>query len=100
MASIRKADHDSITHGSAHPASASTEVELADDDPRIWGWHHSGNGRGLRIGGFIAAIVVALMAIGNHEGKVEDLWLWIIAALMLAIVLISAANQRKSTWRK
>jgi hypothetical protein len=100
VASIRKADHDSVGYGSDQPVRVTKSVELADDDPRIWGWHHSGDGRGLRIGGVVVAIVMALMAIGNHEGFVEDLWLFVIAAIMIGFVLISAASRRKSTYRR
>lgn len=99
MASIRKADHDSVSYGSDHPVHATKAVELADDDPRIWGWHHSGNGKSLRITGVVVAIVVALMAIGNHDGFVEDLWLFVVAGILLLITLISANFARKSSWR-
>lgn len=100
MASIRKADHDSVGYGSDHPVHVTKSVELADDDPRIWGWHHSGDGRGLRIGGVVVAIVLALMSIGNHAGLVEDLWLFVIAAIIIAFVLISVGGRRKATYRR
>lgn len=100
MASIRKADHDSVGYGSDHPVQTTKSVELADDDPRIWGWHHSGNGKSLRITGVVVAVIMALMAIGNHDGFVENIWLLVIAAIMLWMVLVSAANERKSIWRK
>ena len=99
MARIRKADHDSVGYGSDHPVHVTKAVELADDDPRIWGWHHTGNGKGLRVAGAVVAVVMVLMGIGNHDGFVENLWLYVMAAILIAMVLISAANQRKSTWR-
>lgn len=100
MASIRKADHDSVSYGSDHPVQVSKAVELADDDPRIWGWHHSGDGKTSRIAGVIVAVIIALMAIGNHDGFVEDLWLFVVAAILLVMVLISVSSRRKSTWRR
>lgn len=101
MARTRKADHDLVHHGSAHPAKApAQEVALADDDPRIWGWHHGGDGTTSRKAGIAVVVILLLMILGNHTGQVEDLWLIGIAALLLIMLVVSMGNRRKSTWRK
>jgi hypothetical protein len=38
------------------------------------------------------------MLFGNHEGKMEDLWLIGFAALMV-ILIVADARRRKNTWR-
>ncbi|MFR9775557.1 DUF2631 domain-containing protein [Micromonospora sp. MS34] len=50
--------------------------------------HKPGHRKSGRIGAVLSAVVLVVMAIcGNHEGKVEDIWLIGIAALLLAIVI-------------
>lgn len=100
VASIRKAGDDSVTSGSDRRDRTTTSVELADDDPRIWGWHHSGDGKSLRTAGVVIAVVLVLMGIGTHEGFVENLWLYVVAAILIAMSMISSAGRRRSTWRQ
>ena len=101
MASTRTEDHGLVHRGSAHPAKAAKhEVELADDDPRIWGWHHEGDGKTSRIAGIVVVGFILLMMLGNHNGKVEDLWLLAVAGIMLIMIVVSLGNKRKSIWRK
>lgn len=100
MARTRTEDHGLVHRGSAHPAKTSKEMVLADDDPRIWGWHHEGDGKTSRIAGIVVLGFVLLMLWGNHDGKVEDLWLLVIAGIMLIMIVVSLGNKRKSTWRK
>ncbi|SBT53237.1 Protein of unknown function (DUF2631) [Micromonospora auratinigra] len=43
----------------------------------------------------LSAVVLVIMAFcGNHEGKVEDIWLIGLAALLLAIVIGDAVLRR------
>ena len=96
----RTADHELVHHGSAHPAKASTEVQLADDDPRIWGWHHKGTGKASRIAGIVVALVLFAMLWATHEGRVEVLGLPPLAAIWSVTLLAGPATRRKSAWRK
>ncbi|SBT37771.1 Protein of unknown function (DUF2631) [Micromonospora narathiwatensis] len=41
-----------------------------------------------------AALLVVMALCGNHEGRVEDIWLIGIAALLLAIVIADAVLRR------
>lgn len=74
------------------------ELGHDEDDPEIWGWHHTFH-RGAQIGGWITAVILLVMTIGNHEGHVEDLWLAALA-LMIAAVLISDILKRRKAWRR
>lgn len=80
--------------------SAKKEVELADDDPRIWGWHSDGSGSSARIAGILVALSLFALTLGNHEGRVEALWMAGMGIIILIMVAISFSNRRKSTWRK
>lgn len=63
-----------------------------------WGWHGSFP-RTTRIGGWAIVATLLLMMIGNHEGRVEDLWL-VGLAVTIAIVLVSDQIQRRTSWRR
>jgi len=72
-------------------------------DPNVepsvyWGWH-GGFPRGARIGGWLVAAVLFLMLIGNHEGRVEDVWL---VGLGLCVVgaLVWDQVKRRTSWRR
>ncbi|MEV0430853.1 DUF2631 domain-containing protein [Micromonospora sp. NPDC049836] len=57
--------------------------------------HKPGHRRSGRIGAVLSAVVLVIMAFcGNHEGRVEDIWLIGIAALLLAIVIGDAVLRR------
>ncbi|MEV1287336.1 DUF2631 domain-containing protein [Micromonospora sp. NPDC049679] len=53
-----------------------------------------GNRKAGRIGAVVSALVLLAMTIGNHEGRVEDIWLVSIALLLLAIVIGDAVLRR------
>lgn len=49
--------------------------------------HKPGHRKAGRIGAILTALALLAMLCGNHEGRVEDLWLIGLAALLLLIVL-------------
>ena len=101
MARTRTEDHSLVHHGSAHPVQApAQDVELAADDPRIWGWHHRGDGSTSRKAGVVVALIILAMLWGNHNGHVESLWILVVVGILLTMLVISFGNRRKSTWRK
>jgi hypothetical protein len=65
--------------------------------PEDWGWHGE-TGKWGRIGGWIAVLVTLAFLVGNHEGRVEDLWILGIVVVMI-IVLIRDWRRRKNAWR-
>jgi hypothetical protein len=57
--------------------------------------HKPGHRKSGRIGAVLSAVVLVIMAFcGNHRGRVEDIWLIAIAALLLAIVIGDAVLRR------
>jgi hypothetical protein len=57
--------------------------------------HKPGHRKSGRIAAVLSAVVLVVMAFcGNHEGRVEDIWLIGIAALLLAIVIGDAVLRR------
>jgi len=52
-------------------------------------------GRRLAI---IPILFLLAMLIGNHEGRMEDLWL-IGFALFLTVILVWDSRRRKNAWR-
>ncbi|HEY0638886.1 MAG TPA: DUF2631 domain-containing protein [Pseudonocardiaceae bacterium] len=63
-----------------------------------WGWHGTFP-RAARIGGWSFVAIFLLMLIGNHEGRVEDLWL-IGLALLTAGVMVADQVKRRTSWRR
>jgi hypothetical protein len=79
----------------AHVAPDSHPIE--HERPEDWGWHGE-TGKWGRIGAWIAVLVTLAFLVGNHEGRVEDLWILGIA-LVMVIVLLVDRRRRKNAWR-
>jgi uncharacterized protein DUF2631 len=45
------------------------------------------NPRKARIGAVVAIVVLLLMLLGNHRGKVEDIWLIGLAVLVVIMIV-------------
>ena len=66
--------------------------------PEDWGWHGE-TGKLGRAGAWFAVIVLLLYTVGrNHEGHVEDLWIFGIAFVMV-LILLWDIRRRKNAWR-
>jgi hypothetical protein len=83
---------------------ASTEVERrtgvdVEEVPSAeWGWS-TGSVRGYQIGGILAAVFLLLMLRGNHQGRVEDLFLVGFALFVLGFVARSWYTTRNRDTR-
>ena len=73
------------------------EQPVQHESPEDWGWHGEAGKTG-RIAGYVMILALLVMLVGNHEGRVEDLWL-IGSALIIAIMLIWDSRRRKNAWR-
>jgi hypothetical protein len=73
------------------------EHPVEHERPEDWGWHGE-TGRWGRIGGWLTVLAVLAYLFGNHRGRVEDLWIVGIAALMV-IILVADIFRRKNAWR-
>ncbi|MFC3505056.1 DUF2631 domain-containing protein [Micromonospora sp. NPDC049366] len=56
--------------------------------------HKPGHRKSGRIGAVLTALALVAMICGNHEGKVEDIWLIGLAVLLLVIVIGDAVLRR------
>ncbi|MFY2789553.1 DUF2631 domain-containing protein [Rhodococcus sp. KRD162] len=86
---------------------ANTELESASYDPVVdtrhevpevpsaeWGWSGESN-KAMRIAAVVVAVFLLLLTIGNHEGRVEDLWLVGFAAALVGLVVRDVIVRRK-----
>jgi hypothetical protein len=73
------------------------ETPITHERPEDWGWHHS-MGKGGRIALVIPILFLVAMLFGNHQGKIEDLFL-IGAAVLLVVILLWDSRRRKNAWR-
>ena len=78
-----------VVRAGAHP--------VEHEEPADWGWHGQ-TGRKGRFGAWIAVLVTLSYLIGNHEGRVEDLWVLGIA-VVLVVILVWDMFRRKNAWR-
>ena len=50
--------------------------------------------KAARIAGVLSIIVLLLMTLGNHEGRVEDVFLVVTAGIIAALIIIDAVLRR------
>ena len=86
-------DHRSTGHG-VGPAAVDPDEEPSAD----WGWHGSFPLAGP-IAGWFTAFALFAMLIGNHESRIEDIWL-ISLGLLLVVMLIGHHLKRRKARRR
>lgn len=73
-------------------------VLVPHERPEDWGWHQEFKVV-PRIFGWIAVVSLVLMVLfGNHDGRVEDLWVIGVAAV-IAAYLVHDGLRRRNAWR-
>ena len=81
---------EAVVRADAHP--------VEHEQPEDWGWHGE-TGKWGRVGAWIAVLILISYAVGrNHEGHVEDLWIFGIAGVMV-LILLWDMRRRKNLWR-
>ncbi|QIS05186.1 DUF2631 domain-containing protein [Nocardia brasiliensis] len=71
-----------------------THVDTAEVPSAAWGW--SGESpKTFRIAGWITALILVAMVIGNHKGHVEDIFLIGFAVAIVAILVRDSILKRK-----
>jgi hypothetical protein len=73
------------------------ETPITHERPEDWGWHGEAGKTG-RITGYVMIVFLLVMLVGNHEGRIEDLYL-VGFALIILISLIWDSRRRKNAWR-
>jgi hypothetical protein len=71
-----------------------THVDTAEVPSAAWGW--SGESpRTFRAAGWVVALILVLMVIGNHKGHVEDIFLIGFALAIVGILVRDSLLRRK-----
>lgn len=73
---------------------AAGHVDTADVPSAAWGWSHE-NRTLMRVAGWFFAIFLLLMLIGNHSGKVEDMYLIGFAAAIIILLVRDIILRRR-----
>jgi hypothetical protein len=73
------------------------EHPIEHERPEEWGWHGEMGKTGRRLV-IIPILFMLAYLVGNHEGRMEDLWL-IGIALIMVLILVWDARRRKNAWR-
>jgi hypothetical protein len=71
---------------------------IQHERPEDWGWHHE-MGKYGRIALVVPIVFLFAMLFGNHDGRVEDIWL-VGSAIALIVLLIWDVRRRKNAWRQ
>ncbi|MFR9751886.1 DUF2631 domain-containing protein [Nocardia sp. 004] len=71
-----------------------TRVDPAEVPSAAWGWSGESR-RTFRVAGWIVTFILLAMLIGNHQGRVEDLFLVGFAALLAGIMVRDSVLRRK-----
>jgi hypothetical protein len=78
--------------------SETRAIDPRDEPSAEWGWHGDFPRAG-RIAGAITVIILLTLLIGPHQGRVEDLWIVGIAAV-LAFLLVRSTLRARRAWRR
>jgi hypothetical protein len=73
------------------------EEPITHESPEEWGWHGEMGKWGRRLA-IIPILFIVAYLYGNHRGRIEDVWLIVIAVLMV-LVLVWDRFRRKNAWR-
>jgi hypothetical protein len=73
------------------------DTPIQHERPEDWGWHGEA-GRTGRVFGWLLAVFLLLMMFGNHEGRVEDIYL-VLASATIVVTLLWDMRRRKNAWR-
>jgi hypothetical protein len=76
----------------------STSVDPQDEPSAEWGWHGTFP-KATRVAGWLTAVFLLLMLIGNHRGHTEDIYL-IGTAALIVIALIWDRIRSRTAWRR
>lgn len=69
-----------------------------DEHPTDWGWHGEW-GRVGRVGGWVAAVILVLMATSTHYNASGTAWLLLFAAALVGYQVWDI-RRRRDSWRR
>ncbi|MEU4344238.1 DUF2631 domain-containing protein [Nocardia sp. NPDC023852] len=71
-----------------------THVDTAEVPSAAWGWSGESR-RTFRVAGWIVALILLAMLVGNHKGRIEDVFLVGFAVLIAGILIRDSLLRRK-----
>ncbi|MBT0568384.1 DUF2631 domain-containing protein [Williamsia sp. CHRR-6] len=80
---VEHTKHGEVAH---EPIDTGWAREPADAPSARFGWHGE-NKTTMRVAGWLAGVLLLAMLIGNHKGRVEDLYLIGITAVLWFILI-------------
>jgi hypothetical protein len=94
--------HDSLTTRVNQPGREEAVVRagahpIEEERPEDWGWHgHAG--KWAQITGWVMVVAMLTYLWGNHEARMEDLWV-VGIALGMAGMLVWDLRRKRTAWR-
>jgi len=82
----------------SHSTGAKAPGATADEPSADWGWHGSFP-RATALAGWITAIALFAMMIGNHTTYVENVWLIALGTLLVIMLLGGSINRMRAKRR-
>jgi Protein of unknown function (DUF2631) len=89
---------DGVARNSRELARRGPAVDPRDEPSAAWGWH-GGFPRGMLVAGWASVVILLLMNLGNHQGRIENIWLTGLAVVM-AIGLVLHSVRKRNAWRR
>jgi hypothetical protein len=71
-----------------------THVDTAEVPSAAWGWSGESR-RTFRAAGWVVAVILVAMTVGNHKGRVEDVFLVGFALAIVGILIRDTVLRRK-----
>lgn len=69
-----------------------------DEPSAAWGWSGAFP-KATRVAGWSVAVILLLLLIGNHRGRVEDIWVLVFFVGLVGI-LVRDIVRRRHAWRR
>jgi hypothetical protein len=82
----------------ARRSARRTGVDPRDEPSAEWGWH-GGFPNGTLIAGVVSAIVMLLLLIGPYQTHLQDIWV-VIVALVILVGVVHQIVRRRKAWRR
>ncbi|MGH3627251.1 MAG: DUF2631 domain-containing protein [Sciscionella sp.] len=85
-------------HSNGVQPYSATNVDERDEPSARWGWHGTFP-KGALLGGIAVILILVGMLTESREGHISDIYLVVIALIMLGLIVRKQARKRTS-WRE
>ena len=73
-------------------------VDPRDEPSAEWGWHGSFP-NATRIAGVVSALILLVLLIGPYQTHLQDIWV-VIVALVILVGVVHQIVRRRKAWRR